>query len=46
MICEKLQRTLAGHYRIRAGDWRVLFRFVARTVIVVRSAHRSQVYED
>ena len=41
-----LRGALAGTYRIRTGDWRVLFRFVAPTVVVVRIAHRSQVYED
>ncbi len=35
-----------GHYRIRVGDWRVVFRFVAPDVIVVRIMHRSDVYED
>jgi mRNA interferase RelE/StbE len=36
---------LKGHYRIRTGDWRVLFR-IEGNVIVVRIAHRSTVYED
>lgn len=35
-----------GHYRIRMGDWRVIFRPVRPDVIVVRIAHRSTVYED
>jgi mRNA-degrading endonuclease RelE of RelBE toxin-antitoxin system len=34
-----------GHYRIRMGDWRVIFQVVAPTVIVVRIAHRPKVYE-
>ncbi len=34
-----------GHYRIRMGDWRVIFQVVAPTVIVVRIAHRSTVYD-
>ena len=34
-----------GHYRIRTGDWRVIFRVVAPDLIVVRIQHRSKVYE-
>ncbi|MBX3182698.1 MAG: type II toxin-antitoxin system RelE/ParE family toxin [Polyangiaceae bacterium] len=36
---------LAGYYRIRTGDWRVLFR-VEGDVIVVRIEHRKEVYND
>jgi mRNA-degrading endonuclease RelE of RelBE toxin-antitoxin system len=36
---------LAGHWRIRTGDWRVLFQ-VRADVIIVRIDHRSRVYED
>lgn len=36
---------LKGHYRVRTGDWRVLFR-VEGDVIVVRIAHRSTIYDD
>jgi mRNA-degrading endonuclease RelE of RelBE toxin-antitoxin system len=35
-----------GHHRIRVGDRRVIFRFAAPDVIVVRIMHRSRVYED
>ena len=35
----------AGHYRIRTGDWRIIFRLVKPNVIVVRIKHRSEVYE-
>jgi mRNA-degrading endonuclease RelE of RelBE toxin-antitoxin system len=41
-----LRGTWAGTGRLRAGDWRVLFRLVSPTVIVVRIQHRSQVYEE
>jgi mRNA interferase RelE/StbE len=34
-----------GHHRIRAGDWRVIFRPVEPDVLVVRIRHRSEVYE-
>ena len=35
----------AGHYRIRTGDYRVVFRVVTPKLIVVRIQHRSKVYE-
>jgi mRNA interferase RelE/StbE len=41
-----LSHALAGTYRIRTGDWRVLFRLVAGEVLVERIAHRSEVYDS
>ncbi len=41
-----LQHEWAGHYRIRTGDWRVIFRPVSPELIVVRIKHRSEVYDD
>lgn len=41
-----LRRAWKGHYRIRMGDWRVIFQVVAPDLIVVRVAHRSTIYED
>ena len=35
-----------GHWRIRMGDWRVIFKVVRPDLIVMRVAHRSVVYED
>ena len=40
-----LRGDMAGHYRIRTGDWRIVFE-VKDNVIVVRFAHRRDVYED
>lgn len=37
---------LAGLYRIRTGDYRVLFRVVDLRVIVERVGHRDRFYED
>lgn len=39
-----LTGSLAGHCRIRMGDWRLIFR-VDRVITIVRIQHRSQVYE-
>jgi mRNA-degrading endonuclease RelE of RelBE toxin-antitoxin system len=36
----------AGHYRIRTGDWRVLFRVMTPNLLVVRIKHRREVYDD
>lgn len=36
----------AGHARVRVGDWRVVFTFVAPDLIVVRIRHRREVYEE
>lgn len=35
----------AGQYRIRTGDWRIVF-IVQADVLIIRIDHRSQVYED
>jgi mRNA interferase RelE/StbE len=43
--CKPLTGEWKGHYRIRMGDWRVIFHVVTPTLIVVRIAHRSKVYE-
>jgi mRNA-degrading endonuclease RelE of RelBE toxin-antitoxin system len=41
-----LRGALKEHFRIRMGDWRVIFKIVRPNVIVVHVAHRSTVYED
>jgi mRNA interferase RelE/StbE len=41
-----LRGKLKGHYRIRMGDWRVVFKLVETTVVIVRIAHRSAAYKD
>ena len=40
-----LRGELKGAYRIRTGDWRVLFRVDERRVTVFRIANRRDVYE-
>jgi mRNA-degrading endonuclease RelE of RelBE toxin-antitoxin system len=50
-IAVRSRRTLkrsewVGHYRIRTGDWRVLFRVVTPKLLVVRIKHRREVYDD
>lgn len=41
-----LRHGLAGHYRIRTGDYRVQFSVKGATVIVEHIGHRDGFYED
>jgi len=43
-----LRFELAGLYKLRVGDWRVVYRLLEdeRVVLVVRLGHRSEVYEE
>lgn len=43
--CKALTGEWKGYQRIRMGDWRVIFQIITPSVIVVRIAHRSKVYE-
>jgi len=40
-----LTARLAGHYRLRTGDYRLQFRVEGQNVIVERIGHRSRFYE-
>jgi mRNA-degrading endonuclease RelE of RelBE toxin-antitoxin system len=40
-----LRGGLAGHWRLRTGDWRVQFRVVGDEVIIERVGHRDGFYE-
>ena len=41
-----LRGQLAGHYRIRTGDYRVQFRVEGHAVVIERIGHRDGFYED
>jgi mRNA interferase RelE/StbE len=41
-----LTGNLAGHYRMRTGDYRVQFRVVGETLIVEKIGHRDRFYEE
>lgn len=41
-----LSGSLAGHYRIRTGDYRVQFRIEGDAVVVEKIGHRARFYED
>ena len=44
----RLKGPLAGHWRYRVGDWRVVYRVDEdhRTVTIILIAHRSRVYKQ
>ena len=41
-----LRGDLAGNYRIRTGDWRVVFRVEGQNVVVWRIDNRKDVYRE
>jgi len=41
-----LRRELAGHYRMRTGDYRVQFRITGQTLIVEKIGHRDGFYGE
>jgi mRNA-degrading endonuclease RelE of RelBE toxin-antitoxin system len=41
-----LSGNLAGHYRLRTGDYRVQFRLEGENVMVEKIGHRSTFYRD
>lgn len=41
-----LRGDLAGHYRIRTGDYRVQFHITSQTVVIEKIGHRDGFYED
>ena len=41
-----LRGELAGHYRLRTGDYRIQFRVVGDVVIVEKIGHRDGFYGD
>ncbi|MEN6449845.1 MAG: type II toxin-antitoxin system RelE/ParE family toxin [Thermoguttaceae bacterium] len=40
-----LQRNLAGHYRLRTGDYRVQFRIERENIVIEQIGHRAGFYE-
>jgi len=41
-----LRGSLAGHFRIRTGDWRVQFYLDRETVVIEKVGHRDRFYEE
>jgi len=40
-----LRKSLAGHRKMRVGDYRVIYRVERNTIIVLKIGHRREVYE-
>ena len=40
-----LRRTLKGYWKLRAGDWRIIYKIVENTVVILRIGHRREIYE-
>jgi len=43
---KRLTAGLKGNFRIRTGDYRIIFRVEATQIIIWRIANRKDVYED
>lgn len=43
---EPLRRTLKGYWKLRVGDYRVIYKVSGKTVLVLRIGHRSEVYKE
>lgn len=41
-----LRGTLAGYWKLRVGDWRVVYSISGKEVIVFAIKHRSRVYDE
>ena len=43
-VARKLEGEMIGEYRIRTGDYRILFDIDKKHIIIVRVQHRKDVY--
>ena len=43
---EPLRRTLRGYWKLRVGDYRVVYRIVREEVWIFAIIHRKKVYEE
>jgi mRNA interferase RelE/StbE len=41
-----LRKEWQGYFRVRTGDYRIIFHLAAPDVVVVRIQHRSEVYDE
>lgn len=42
---EPLRRSLKGYWKLRVGDWRVIYKIDGHTVMILRIGHRREIYE-
>lgn len=43
---QPLRQSLKGYRRIRVGDWRIIYRIEASTVIILKIGNRKDVYNE
>lgn len=43
---EPLRRTLKGYWKLRVGDYRIIYKVVGKTVVVFRIGHRREIYDQ
>jgi mRNA interferase RelE/StbE len=41
-----LRHTLSGYRRLRAGDWRIIYKIENDNVKILKIGHRKDVYKD
>lgn len=42
---EPLRRTLKGYWKLRVGDYRIIYKITGKAVIILRIGHRREIYE-
>jgi mRNA interferase RelE/StbE len=42
---EPLRKTLKGYWKLRVGDYRVVFKIIRKEVLILGIIHRKKVYE-
>jgi mRNA interferase RelE/StbE len=43
--CEPLRKTLKGYWKLRVGDYRVVFKISRDEVLILAIIHRKEVYQ-
>lgn len=41
-----LRRTLRGYWKLRVGDYRVIYKVQSKTVLILRIGHRREIYDQ
>jgi len=41
-----LRRSLKGYWKLRVGDWRVIYKVEQATIEILRIGHRREVYDQ
>ena len=42
---EPLRKTLKGYWKLRVGDYRLIYKITGKTVLILRIGHRREVYD-